>query len=405
MTDPDLFSVLERASEGIEPVAGPQHAAVAALARARVLRRRRRAVVAGAVSAVAVLALVVATDVVGIDRAEPPITTPAPVPTIADSAVQPAWDPRDARALPQRTSTLPTEIQPPSTSGPLPLTSRARLVVSDSQGWIFLLGTDGTWARTHAPSEDLSYAKLSDDGTMLAALGDGALWVTDVRDGIWRQLELPAEPDAAYWTGLGTTMIWRGNTEIVLTNGGLGGATVRVDGSEPAVESYGDLSIHDYTSTPDGRGLVFGVGAQGDVINEVEDGAVVRSIPAGALGRVYQPVAGNTRLAGALSGIPRDDRPTNHSGIVVLDRATYGPTSYLPIARTTYTPGIGTGDAGGVVPLAWLDDRTLMLEYATSTGQPWFLVAWDVESGDLSRVAEGAPGMLGMSVATDLVRD
>jgi hypothetical protein len=31
MTDPDLFSVLDRASQGIEPPTAPQHAAAAAL--------------------------------------------------------------------------------------------------------------------------------------------------------------------------------------------------------------------------------------------------------------------------------------------------------------------------------------------------------------------------------------
>ena len=36
---------------------------------------------------------------------------------------------------------------------------------------------------------------LPDDGTMLASVGPRGLWVTDVRDGRWRRLELPPGPD------------------------------------------------------------------------------------------------------------------------------------------------------------------------------------------------------------------
>ena len=153
MTDLDLFAVLDRATDGIDPAASPQHAAVTALARARVVRNRRRGLVAGAVAAVLVLVVAVATDVAGTDRSEPPVMPTPTVPAVPDSAVQATWDPRAAGDLPQRASVLPTEIAPRSgTTRPLPLTGAARLVLADEQERLHLLGEDGTWASTEAPS-------------------------------------------------------------------------------------------------------------------------------------------------------------------------------------------------------------------------------------------------------------
>ncbi|MCW2768056.1 MAG: sigma-70 region 4 type 2 [Nocardioides sp.] len=59
-------------------------------------------------------------------------------------------------------------------------------------------------------------------------------------------------------------------------------------------------------------------------------------------------------------------------------------TSYLPIAGTTYRPGIGSaGDVGGVSPIAWLDDKKVLLKHGSTLGKPWTLVAWDVVTGEL----------------------
>jgi hypothetical protein len=195
MTDPDLFSVLDRASQGIEPPTAPQHAAAAALSRAHTIRTRRRGLIAGAVAVVAVLAFVVATGVPGLDRSDPPIAPAPTVPAMPESAVQATWDPRGASDLPQRASAWPTELDPPPDAPDLPLAGPARIVLGDAEDGLFLLGQDGSWAATTTPSGSAYGSALSDDGTMLASVGPQGLWVTDVRDGRWRRLELPPGPD------------------------------------------------------------------------------------------------------------------------------------------------------------------------------------------------------------------
>lgn len=408
MTDLDLHAVLDRATDGLDPAASPQHAAVSALARARVVRQRRRGLVAGAVAAVVVVVVVVATGVAGTDRSEPPIMPAPTVPAVPDSAVQATWDPRDAGDLPQRASVLPTEIAPAAgDTRPLPLTSAARLVLADQQERLFLLGEDGTWASTEAPSGSAFVSSLSDDGTMLANAGNGELWVTDVRDGRWRRLDLPPGP-AFMWTGLDVTLTWRDDTQLLLRNGGGMLGVVDVDGAKASqADTHDTAQITGVALAPDGTELFFGAGLEGQVIREVEDGEPTRTFVASALGRIRTPLASDTRVAGMVSGIPRDDRPTDHAGMLVLDRTGYVAQAYLPIAGTKYTPGVGIVEisANGVRPTAWLDEDTLLLERSTGLGRPWSLVAWDVETGELSLVSSGGSGTWLRAVAGDLVRD
>jgi hypothetical protein len=302
---------------------------------------------------------------------------------------------------------LPTEIAPRSgTTGPLPLAGGARLVLADEQERLLLLGEDGTWASAEAPSGSAYVSSLSDDGTMLANAGNGELWVTDVRDGVWRQLDLPPGP-AFMWTGLDVTLTWRDHTELLLLNGGGLLGIVDLDGSGATDADINDTAhVTGVATVPDGTELLFGTTIEGQVIREVEDGGSTRTFVASALGRFRAPLASDSRLAGLVSGIPRDDRPTDHAGVLVLDRTGYAAQAYLPIAGTKYTPGVGIAEsANGVRPVAWLDDDTLLLDHSTSLGRPWSLVAWDVETGELSLVSSGGSGTWLRAVAGDLVRD
>jgi hypothetical protein len=109
-----------------------------------------------------------------------------------------------------------------------------------------------------------------------------------------------------------------------------------------------------------------------------------------------------------VDGIPRSDRPTDHAGVIVLDRRDgYAATAYLPIARTHYNPDVGMVSVGidGLRPLAWIDDSTVLLSRAPALGRPWSLVAWDVDSGELSLLSEGGSTTRPLGVARDLVRD
>lgn len=408
MTDLDLHAVLDRATDGIDPADSPQHAAVSAMAGARAIRNRRRGLVAGAVAAVAVVAVVLAVGVHGVDRSAPPVGPAPTVPAVPDSAVQATWDPKDAGDLPQRQSLLPSEIAPrAATTDPLPLAGGARLVLADEQEGLLLLGEDGTWASTEAPSGSAYVSSLSDDGTMLANAGNGELWVTDVRDGVWRQLDLPPGP-ASMWTGLDVTLTWRDDTQLLLLNGGGMLGIVDLDGSAASEAGINDSAhVTGVANAPDGTELLFGTTREGAMIREVEDGGPTRTFEASALGRFLTPVASDTRVGGVVSGIPREDRPTDHAGVLVLDRTGYAAQAYLPIAGTKYTPGVGIAAVGanGVRPVAWLDDDTLLLDHSTSLGRPWSLVAWNVQTGELSLVSSGGSGTWLRAVAGDLVRE
>lgn len=405
MTDFDLHAVLDRASDSIDLADSPQHAAVSALARARVIRNRRRGLVAGAVAAVAVVAVVLAVGVHGIDRSAPPVSPPHPVPAMPDSAVQSTWDPRTATQLPPRDSVLPATMEPPADAGPLPLPGPALVVLSDSGNRLSLLGADGTWAAMKAPSGSSYVTSLSDDGTMLANVGPRGAFVTDVRDGTWRRLDLP--PGGLLWTGLGTTLAWRGDTQLLVRGATASIGVLDVAGNErPTLDPTGLANTSGLATTPDGTALVFGTGRDGRVIRETRDGGPTSTFDAEALERISLPVASQDKLVGTVSGIPRDDRSTDHAGIVVLDRSGYAAQAYLPIAGTRYEPGVGIGfGVDGVSPVGWLDDRTVLLEHAPAFGRPWQLVAWDVGTGELSLVSTGTSRVQPIGVAHALVHD
>lgn len=408
MTDPDLFSVLDRASAGIEPTATPHDAALSALSRARTVRTRRRGLVAGAVAAVAVLAFVVATGVPGLDRSDPPIAPAPTVPAMPDSAVQPTWDPRRAGDLPQGDSPIPRTLEPPRDAAEMPLAGAARMVLGDGEDGLFLLGQDGTWAATTTPSGWAYGSALSDDGTMLASVGPQGLWVTDVRDGRWRRLVVPPGPDGV-WGRIDVTVTWRGDGQVVLQSIPMGVATVDVDGAGSSTPTtFETHALYGLAQAPDGVAIASGMGDKGPVIREVADGSVSRTFDTGALERLWLPVASADRVVGVVDGIPRSDRPTDHAGVIVLDRRDgYAATAYLPIARTHYNPDVGivSGGIDGVAPLAWIDDSTVLLSRAPRLGRPWSLVAWDVDSGELSLLSEGGSTTQPLGVAPDLVRD
>jgi hypothetical protein len=396
VTDPTLHPVLDRASDGVRPTRSPQHAASAALVRAHVVRRRRRA--GGLVGAV-VAAVVVAVAVLGVpgNRAEPPI---APAPTappahgVADDDVQPELDPRTAGSLPQLDSVLPTSVAPPSAVadlGRLPTSSPVRLVLGAGRSRLLLLGEDDTWTATRTPSEEASTTGISDDGTMLASIGPKGLWVVDVREGTWRELALPDET-SSWWTGLGTRVQWQGDRVVLSNLGQL--LTVPVDGGAPDTAPLTSRRIVPTTGfVPLGadRALVLGArrGGGGPVVAEVEGGRLERIVPTAALERLFHPVVTEDRIAATVNGIPREDRTTDRAGVLVADRGTFDATAYLPIAGTRYRPGIGVDTPGGITAWGWLGGDTVLLGTDPHRIAPWRLLAWDVTSGEVSLVATG----------------
>lgn len=404
MNELELYAVLDRATDGIEPLDGPQHAAMTALSQARAVRTLRRGLAAGAVAA-AVLVVWVAVGLHGSDRAAPPIAPSPPAHGIADQDVQQTFDPRTASSLPQASSVLPSRLEPSRTAGDLPSSGPVRLALAVGEARFSLLVEDGTWVTTRSPAGETYTSGLSDDGTMLAAVGPQGLWVVDVQDGTWRQLAL-SENDSLQWTGLDTRVSWQDDHEVVLTNPG-GILMVSTDTPTTPQRVTPDrltLLPQGYVALGEGRAIVPSAGRSGLVIVDVRDGKPERLVPADAIGRLSFLVANDDRIVATSPGIVREDRPTQHSGIMVLDRDSYDATAYLPIARTRYEPGIGGMSPDGLRPWGWLDANTALLGHQSNRGQDWTLTAWNVESGDLSLVATGQADAYLVAVAADLVR-
>jgi hypothetical protein len=324
--------------------------------------------------------------------------------------VHTSWDPHSATDLPQRHSALPPVIDLPTDPGELPLSGPARLAFVDAAGRIHLLESDGRWGWTKPPGGQGLAAALSDDGTMLASLGERGLFVTDVRFGAyeWRAVDLPAGP-AFGWAQLGTRIQWRGDTHVALSNLGPGDvATVAVDGGASfSPDLSDDVQVHGYAVRPGGGAVALGVGLDGEGVYELTDGNVTRHVVPPSTQRVTQPVANDTRVVGVVAGAPSSDgSPPENAGLVVLDRERYAATAYLALEGTRYTPGITNPvDPGGVTPVQWLDDDTVLLQQGTTFGKPWTLVAWDVETGELSLVSKGPDTLRLVGVARDLVAD
>jgi hypothetical protein len=252
---------------------------------------------------------------------------------------------------------------------------------------------------------------LSDDGTMLASLGEEGLFVTDVREGFygWRQVELP-DGGPFGWVFGGTRLHWQGDTQIDLSVHKVGVATVDVVGGDSSGPDLpDDVQVYAYAVAPGGGAVAFGQGMDGRFVNfDLEDGAVVRRVSPPSTPRVSEPVANETRVVGVVTAVPPVDGSTpEHAGLVVLEREGYSASAYLPLANTRYLQDIGnTLNPGGVTAVDWLNDQTVLLQHApASFGKGWTLVAWDVETGELTHVSDG-PGTLQLvGVARDLVAD
>ncbi len=370
----DLHTILDRTTDRIET---PDLAA-SALAGARVVRRRRIAVVSASAAIVAGVAVVF--GVSGSERADPPIAPPSEVP-----AVQPVFDPRQADSLAFRDAGLPETMNPPADVPSLPMDEPAALVLRGEGANLFLLTADGRWATTQTPSGARYYASLSPDGTRLASVGemDGRLFVTDVQDGAWREIPVP---DGMRGLFVGT-INWLTTEELVIWSGGEAW-TVPLDGGEPRGERrMPTVGFGAYTLAPDGLEISFGWDrpttdspTRARIVAETRDGTVLRTFTTDALGNILGAFADEDQVVAMEETTGDVTTTTERDGIVVLDRDDYTPTHLLPLK------GLHS-----VSPLGWLDDGTVLFIWSNSasTGSTWVLVAWELESGELTRVTTG----------------
>lgn len=415
MSEQQIGDMLRR---GTEHLPAPD-LATAALEGARRHRRRRAAMTGGVAAVAAAVAVPFALD--GVDGEPGPapasrgpqpaaatghITAPAP----DESVVAPVLDPEDIAALPTYDAGLPTVLEPDESAAKEladdPLDHAVAVVKADglylddfdlAQDLFYALGEDGDWRRVRvdAPSDlagdrgpVLLSESLSPDGTRVALKGDRAIYVVDLADGSTTKVR----------TGRGAGMTaWQPDSTHLLVPQQEQGFVVDVTtgGRTPAAWAA-DTDSGPFTGAyePGGRLLHVAPARGGELENVVESQGerVDLDVEADDIGQpVYflpnaRDVAMNTypmidtgrRLRG------RDD------GLLVVDRERYRASAFLPVAGPE---GHYLND-DALRPRTWLDDHTLLFSVRPSgtsqdeseTGQ--FFLAWDTESGQVSRVAE-----------------
>lgn len=332
----ELRDLLERATDGIEPRGG----AADALRTARRRRTRQRGTAAVLASAVAVAAVVVgvrlATGGTG-ESAPPPAESPtatvlpSTAPEIDPARTQAVWDPRGAEQLPVTDLGVP-RVMPTAPAGTI---DRPPVALLDDGTRILAVGADGA-AVTIEPPEGVDAERttsLAPDGTRVVVVGPTEAFWRDVNSPTWRAIQVELVPG-----GLGDAIVveWAGSSTVMLRGDG---RTARVDLDTGAV-----------VTLPDGFTVDDSTGSVGE--------------------RMSRPVSGRSAVAGAWSGGPR-------GGLVAVERTTGKPRALLPVRA----------DSDHLTPVAWLDDDTVAFTVQPPGAPKEYLVTWNVETGELSRIS------------------
>ncbi|WP_121257041.1 TolB family protein [Nocardioides ferulae] len=397
-TDPwgdlNLHEALDRATDAIEPP-GLAAAALTEAHRRRV-RTRGAASALGAVAAVA--ALIVSLQAVSGDPrtqerpAEPASSGAADAvqaqvaPAIPRDRVQPIWDPRGAEGLPVVELGVP-RVLPVTAAGPV---TRAVALLDGEEGTL-LVGTDGLQTSLDLPDGlgEQRTVVLSPDGQRVAAVGASGLFWRAVDGGSWQRIEVPG-------VSLEASLSWAPDSEsLVLVDHRTG---VRVGLGTGEQEPLPFLRGHAaYALAPDGA-VVHGTDTR--EIVERRDGEVVRRTASGPLEGLVRPAVGGSAIAFARANLVVEEstRASDRDGLVVVDRDDFDTRAYLPVPddHDYYV------HADELRPVTWLDDETLLFTVLPQGAPKEYLVAWDVETGTLSRIACWPLGYAA-SFATDLL--
>ncbi len=373
----DLRELLEVATDRVEPTGLAQGAWAAARRR----RTARRGILASAAVAVVVLGVAVAVrlgDKATVQPAPAPASTTAATnvlgdvviaPDIAVDRVQRVWDPRDAEGQPVLELGVPRVMEsltPGEVSQPVALLddgTQARLVSADGRVEDLRLPSGlAEW-------RDVS---LSPDGRRLVASGASGFYWREL-DGDWHRVEsgdVPAEAQLT-WLPDSSGVVVRGWQHAVLI----------------------DLPSGEVTQQPFLQGVDYlDVAADGTFVG-VTDSYDVASWRAGReVGRVHTavlegltlPATDASDIAFARGNVSTVDPPslTDRDGLLVVDRTTFETRAFLPVPNTYYYV-----HAEELRPITWLDDNTLLFTVLPEEAPKEYLMAWNVETGAISRVS------------------
>jgi hypothetical protein len=392
----NLSDVLDRATDGIEPpgLSG------AALTAARARQARRRAAVGAATAVAAVVAIVGVSELAGgsaDDRPAGPASPDTSAPAAGDPAVGPSWDPRTVVDAPVRASVLPSEVLPPDLPpnvGDDPMDA-AVLAWPEAGADLKLLGADGRWRCIRGTSDLVSGSAdgvvrptLSDDGTQVAMAGNAGILVVDLPTGEGRTLPWP-DALAPPWDTV-PSLAW-------LPGGRFAVSTwprtwiVGPDGAVPA--PYGRRH-QEIAVDPDGT--IVENNYREDELRLWRDDALEGTARMSFWGERLAAGFGRVAFTGGGTTLPGDGGP------LVVDTATGELLGYRPIRdpHATYS------DNGHLTALGFLDADTVVYLVGPARHvdrrivvDAWHLIAWDLESGELQRLATGSEGMQTIAVA------
>ena len=325
------------------------------------------------------------------------LPTPPPVP---ESVVQPRWDPRAARDLPAADVGLPESLDPPPDAAELTSVPGVVALVEGRQE-LDLVDVDGRWWRLPLPEQPLPvpfYApattSLTRDGTHVVFLGRTAMWSRDVRAAEWRALDYP---DGFLRPGVPPR---RGKVpQVVATAGGhvwLGrGAWWSVDLDAATVERSdspsGDSPSGQVRWGGDDVYVQLAVEPAYDLtlLSWGDWGAPVhtfRTDGLSTLSNIAADAASVVAVRGACTvGVAAPEGPSRRA-LVALDLDDLSARGYLPVRDPfgDYTCG------SQLLPVGWIDPQTVLVTAAVTPGSDAdgrTFVTWDVESGELRRVA------------------
>lgn len=234
------------------------------------------------------------------------------------------------------------------------------------------LASDGTW-RSVPTAGDFPFVDLSPGGTRIAIdyyAGTEGATVWDLSTGASRVLPFPDD----YRT---YEHSWRFTDEDTLLLVA-GPDSWTVDATTGAAERYpGPVRGLSIAVDPDGKLLTSADFSEPAVLTDYAGGRP-RDVSMARTGRLSSLHADGTTVAGT----SYDGRPFS---VVLADRQTLTPEAVLPVRNPDDNYGKGALTVAGLAM-----DGTVVLRVARvgRLGDGFTLVAWDPESGDLTRLAD-----------------
>lgn len=369
----DLHDLLDLATDRLEAPGLADRALTVAQRR----RTVRRGVLASVAAVVLVVGVAVTTRLGGAPAVEPmrvPVTSPTGVPArtapaIAPDRIQPVWGPRGAEGQPVVELGVPRVMEsltPGEVTRPVVLLddgSRARLVSAD--GLVHELDLPGGLTRGRTVS-------LSPDGRRLVATGAGGFFWREI-DGDWQRLGAEDVP-------LEAQLSWLPDSSGVIVRGWKRAVLVDLASGEVAEQRFLEGVSH-LGVAPDGT--LVGV-TEGRSVVQWRDGRETDRVSTAGLEGLVLPAVGGSDLAFARTNLSIADppEPADRDGLLALDRETFETRAYLPVPDDHYYV-----HAEDLRPLTWLDDDTLAFTVLPAGAAKRYLMTWDVETGDISRVS------------------